>query len=1298
MKRLAWSTTLLCMSLLAMAGVTAGQTNDGAALVQRVAAAKPGSTVALPEGTFTIPGLVVPAGVSVKGAGYAKTVLLVQGQVGLEVKGGKGSTIADLTVQGAASAGVQIEDAQDATLARVRAVRCLTGIMIVGGQGLRMENCVGAENRTGLAVNKTQKSVIVNCTLARNSALGLSLSGTRGCVAFNNVLADNAIGVFLTANDALALNYNVYWGALIGKGKDVPIPTLASWRAMERQDRQSVFLPVDFTAADRFVFKPAAALPWAQDRAVTAGWGAEVFAGCAAPKRDIDGQPWLHGLGAGAWEAEFKPDRPADGSFAVESGTGYTSAGLYDADNRLVAWLFQMLPLGGPRGHRYWLPSRDWQGRDIPAGKYTLRLSEANLTLQYLASPGNDATNATSDAYASTGIDQVVYDGKDRPILCLHWSESYRQFRGMDPGLQHERWMIPGCSPTYGAASDGHGRLYSLREADKDTVVLSRIDEETGKIDEVSAGEYGWYLKRATLGEVAGIAVLADTVYAASHSSNKLLVGPTFETGFDVAAPLNPCADRQRNLVWLVSERANVLALDPKGAVVVRFAPRVPGLYSLAVNGNRLALLSPFTGKVHLYDITDPAHPTAVRTIGTGDGPYGPIQPDRFQFQSAATNALPGHCKLALDSQGTVAVTDTHGVRLFAWDGTAKRQYDGIWAQYIEAGAWRPGEPLELVDLVSLRTMKLDEKKRTAQWGAMYGIPQVPGFKWDNNCGFFFLRDGKRFGFHKGDRMGTGKDGKPTRAGVYLIARYDGYVGIPLVALGNGADGKAARFDDFQKDFTDLANWAPARNSQGQPIAKSISVYDALVRQANGDLLLAGGTVQRVPLKGLDARGIPEYDFDHFQSIRLRGDGKNGAIVSPYDYTTVETEFPASVKHAEFYPDGTFVSTVYLKKTGHGSGLCNWSGTEVTGYDATGMVRWLQPMAQLKDPEGTKIIGDLSYSVACPLSELQMVDRDGLMLGASGAPADLYWNGMWLDNSRQFAVLQGTAGRHFAVIGNFNDCTAWWMEVKGVESIRRHSQSVTIDAAKSAALAAQPPPPVWRKPSNLTTQVKITKLDAPLPIDGDMAKWRKILPTPTLMITPETGSGIDGPADASALIRLAHEGGNLYVQMIRFDNLVTMHQPLAMFYKQDALEMALNSFTHGIKINVTHTRDRGDVVFRDGWFLKTKELDPAVAPRVVKVLDNARDVPERALIEQIYGVDLANSKVILTEFKVPLDDATFEGRLQAKPAAVSGSTMYLGFGIDDNDAPGADLQKMMVWPATYGTFADKSASAVVVFE
>ena len=1288
----------LMFGCVVLAGVAAGQAVDGPALAARVAAAKSGTTVTLPEGTFALPGLVAPPGVGIRGSGYDKTILIITGQTGIEVSGGMGVSISDLTVQGAANTGVQLDGVQDATLARIRAVRCLTGIMITGGRGVRAENCVAAENRTGLAMNGAEKSAVMNCTLVGNSALGLSLSGTRGCVAFNNVLANNAIGVFLTANDAAWLDHNVYWGSMIGKGKDIAIPTLPSWRAMERLDRHSVFLPLDFTAADRFVYKAATALPWAQDRAMTAGWGAEVVAGFAAPKRDIDGQPWLHGVGAGAWEAEFKPARPADGSFDVESAAGYKSAGLYDADNRLVAWLFQMLPLR-KGGHRYWVPSRDWQGRPIPAGKYTLRISEADLTLQYLASAGNDGVTATHDAYASTGIDQVVYDGKDRPILCLHWSESYRQFRGMDPGLQHDRWMIPGCAPTFGAASDGHGRLYSLREADKDTFVLSRIDDDTGRIEEVTPGEYGWYLKRATLGDIAGIAVLGDTVYAAAPARNKLLVGPTFESGFDVAAPLNPCADRQRSLIWLVSERANVLALDTKGAVVVRFAPQIRGLFALAVQGDRLALLSPVTGKVHLYDIADPANPKAVRTIGTGDGPYGPIQTDRFQFQSAASSdRLPGHCKVALDSQGTVAVTDVHGVRLFAWDGTPKRQFDGIWGQYIEAGMWKPGEPLELVDLVSLRTLKLDEKTRTAKWGAAYGVPPVNGFRCDNNSGFFFLRDGKRFGFHRGDRMGTGKDGKPTRAGVYLIARYDGYVGTPLVAFGNGADGKAARFDDFQKDFSDLANWTPVLNSQGQPIASSLPVFDALVRQASGDMLLAGGTVFRVPLKGLNGQGIPDYDFDHLQAVRLRGDGKGGSLISPYDYTTVENEFPASVKHAEFYPDGTIVSTAYLKKTGHGSGLCNWSGTEVFGYNPTGVVRWVQPMAQIKDPEGTKIIDDLSYTISCPLSELQIVDKDGLVLGVSGAPAELYWEGMWLDNSHQFTVLKGSAGRHYVVFGNFNDCTAWWMEVKGVDAIRRHAQPLTIDAPKAELLAGQAAPPVWRKPSNLTTQVKIVKLAAPLPIDGDMAKWRALIPTPPIIITPETGSGIGGPADASAMIRLAHEGGNLYVQMIRFDNLVTMHQPLAMFYKQDAIEMAINSFTHGIKINVTHTRDRGDVVYRDGWFLKAKELDPAQAPRVVKVFENARDIPERALIEQIYGVDLSASKVILTEFKVPLDDATFEGRPEAKPAATSGSTMCLGLGIDDNDAPGADLQKMMVWPATYNTFADKSASAVVVFE
>ena len=41
---------------------------------------------------------------------------------------------------------------------------------------------------------------------------------------------------------------------------------------------------------------------------------------------------------------------------------------------------------------------------------------------------------------------------------------------------------------------------------------------------------------------------------------------------------------------------------------------------------------------------------------------------------------------------------------------------------------------------------------------------------------------------------------------------------------------------------------------------------------------------------------------------------------------------------------------------------------------------------------------------------------------------------------------------------------------------------------------------------------------------------------------------------------------------------------------------------------------------------------------------------------------------------------------------------WLGLMIDDNDVPGADVQDLMVFPASYGTFDDKERGALAVFE
>jgi hypothetical protein len=122
-------------------------------------------------------------------------------------------------------------------------------------------------------------------------------------------------------------------------------------------------------------------------------------------------------------------------------------------------------------------------------------------------------------------------------------------------------------------------------------------------------------------------------------------------------------------------------------------------------------------------------------------------------------------------------------------------------------------------------------------------------------------------------------------------------------------------------------------------------------------------------------------------------------------------------------------------------------------------------------------------------------------------------------------------------------------------------------------------------------------------------------------------------------------------------------------------------------------------VFRDRFFVTkfNKVYTAAEVPRSIRVLDNAADVEERKLIESIYGVDLAESKAIVTEFMLPMEKA-FEGDPKAGPTGKSGDTMWIGLMLDDNDVPGSDVQDLLVYPATYGTFALKERGCLATFE
>ena len=78
-------------------------------VVTLLAHAKPGKTVTLPDGTYPAGDLVVPAGVTLRGAGYLKTVIDASGHKAGLILAGKGSGAEDLTIRGA---GAVVHDQQ----------------------------------------------------------------------------------------------------------------------------------------------------------------------------------------------------------------------------------------------------------------------------------------------------------------------------------------------------------------------------------------------------------------------------------------------------------------------------------------------------------------------------------------------------------------------------------------------------------------------------------------------------------------------------------------------------------------------------------------------------------------------------------------------------------------------------------------------------------------------------------------------------------------------------------------------------------------------------------------------------------------------------------------------------------------------------------------------------------------------------------------------------------------------------------------------------------------------------------
>jgi len=1264
-----------------------------AELIAALSTAVPGTTVQLAPGTYAC-APSTPAGVTLRGAGYGKTILDVGAADTGVTLAGDGAVVADLAVTTHGGTAILARGVKTIGLSGILSRGGAVGVCLRDVQGARIENCIVDSSFTGIALTDVTGAAIVNNTLTRCDSTAFALSKVSASAVFNNLVVHAGVAVNVSqAGAGLRVDHNLYLALYAGKIDDeLARISLGPWRDVSGGlDAQSVCLPVVFRDAANGDYQPVSTLDWNPGIPTTANWGVQEFGGVKAPVRDIAGdkRPVIPGVGAREAKAG---DVDEDGTFKVQESAGTKSAGVFTPDGTLVRTLFRDLPL--PAGqYGFVLPSRSGQGGPIAAGKYELRIVESNLRWDYRMLTGNNGSGTREGESDKCGVGRLVFGADNTLITGCGWSEHHENLKARDLGTGKPRWVVPGSTEPVWLCRGSDGLIYVLRKDD-----LIRLDNQ-GNLQPWPAG--GMKLPVA-IPAANGMTELAGNLYVTSGSNEVWRVAVATgkqELAFKTTNPFHPVADRKRNLLWMIcggqgfmngvvtaftpdgNARYTVGASLAKPAGAGERRPYEPITHPLgvAVNGDRLAIADYDTGKVRFFDIHDPTAPVAKQTLGRGDGPYGPIVADRFRFQKGMFTP-PSLVIMDLDDTGRLALLDG-GSRPLVFGPDGANLYMGL-AQFGNGPTWNdyPGEEDGLTHIFYDYSWTIDARKGT--W--------VPEAYW---CGGTpaFKHHGKLYGAGGGQML----DAAGKKHDAIYVSRFDNYVAKPLAVYYVASNNILRVVHDENSDGAITAadgEGAPVLDSAGKPISTGNLFPRFSVVERNGDIRGSRFWV----FKGVDAKGYPLYEFpaEPLYACDTR------KLASPYSFKTngVIGRYSESVIAA----DGDLIAGMNCGDSPHGMGLSNSGCIDLARIRKDGSLRWYLPLNDYGPIQGVKQVspGFILTSWGHQ-AEWIGLDDDGLSLGHLGFPREAHWGGYWVDHPTHYCLIRGNDERVHAVVGDYFDSGWHWLSLRNYDNYHKAAYSFSVSESRAASLAAQAPQTTFLMTRSEKPRVTVKKLAQPLAIDGDLEKWRRLGLTPQIVITPATASSnIKSAKDCSGVVRLAYEGTNLYVQVLRFDDVVVF-DPAAASQNQDTVELMINGFfPNGFQFCVGEFSTDGGPIWRRRFYAPKLALKiPAeVAPRVVKVLDNAEAVPERKLVEAATGEDLSQAKVIVTEFKLPIDARTWAGSEKDLFPVESGKGFWLGFMLDDNDRLGVDMQKTEVWPASFQTFATKEDSTWVVFE
>jgi len=286
----------------------------------------------------------------------------------------------------------------------------------------------------------------------------------------------------------------------------------------------------------------------------------------------------------------------------------------------------------------------------------------------------------------------------------------------------------------------------------------------------------------------------------------------------------------------------------------------------------------------------------------------------------------------------------------------------------------------------------------------------------------FFSDAGNRFGVVQHQTL-QGQSG-------VLIVRCEDYVGRPVAFYTHdettfpaGSQQKRRMWvvqhdtnADGSIDEKD-AEGSPVLDTQGEPITWHMAAR-FLHALPDGSLVAPTPSTQPPGLgfvwkrKGLDRQGIPDYQFGPDSLIPVR----ERIVRSAYDFS--KTEDLGNQSETAFAPNGDHLATFQFRNSPNGMGLSNSGAIDLARFDRSGAMKWLRPLNDFGPIQGIKTSEKFLLTSWGHQAEWIAMDPNGLGLGHLGYPAEVGWQGYWVDHPNQHHMFRGNDGRLHVLVGD----------------------------------------------------------------------------------------------------------------------------------------------------------------------------------------------------------------------------------------------------------------------------------------